>query len=194
MLNCFLKAKLFKFLKAKECIRSTLLQARLWNSNTRTQKTNQTKKSFPSTQNHWSLTTPLHNCGCTASHTATPWVRTWNWHSSGLTVLGLAATELTFFIPAGMVLCCGFGTKTVLIIQRFTYCRAVFAQHHSLFFFPTLASQQVGWECVRSWERTQPGQLARAIFHDTWHCAQQWKQGEEGGRQDIWGYNICLRK
>lgn len=87
---------------------------------------------------------------------------------------GSGGMELTFFTAAGMVLCCGFGTKTALITQQcFTYCWAVFAQHQSLLFFSTLASQQVGWGCARSWEGTQPGQLARGVFHAIWHRAQQ---------------------
>jgi len=43
--------------------------------------------------------------------------------------------ELTFFIVAGMVLCFGFITKTVLTHPCFIYCCAVLTQCQGLFCF-----------------------------------------------------------
>lgn len=48
-------------------------------------------------------------------------------------ILGLAWLELIFFLAAGMVLCFGFVTKTMLITQQcFSCCWPVFAQHQGL--------------------------------------------------------------
>lgn len=106
----------------------------------------------PSPLNHWSLPPPLHNHAHTASHTATPWVRKGNWCSSRLSVLRVTGMESTFFMAAAMVLCCGFGSRTVLITRQcFTYSWAVLAQHQSLFFFPNSGpptSKLQLWESV----------------------------------------------
>jgi len=74
------------------------------------------------------------------------------------TVLGLAGTELIFFIVANTALWFRFLIKILLIThQCFGYFWIV--SRPSLFL--TLPRQQVGWGCHRRWEGTQLGQLTQ---------------------------------
>lgn len=138
----------------------------------------------PSPLNHWCLPSPLHNCAHTASHTAMPWVRRGNWCSSGLCVLGVTGMESAFFMAAGMVLCCEFGSRTVSVIRQcFTYSWPVFAQHQSLFFFPysgSPASKLQLWEAGKqhsqsSWPEGYSMPYGIAVRSKNWG-----KKEEEG--------------
>lgn len=93
--------------------------------------------------------------------------------------------------PTDMGLCFGF-VNEVLITQRcFPYCWAGLAQSRP-FLFLTPSHQWVAWECTRSWEETQPGQLIPTHPRNIpYHMAsvryiELEKEGEKGGHLDWW--------
>lgn len=112
---------------------------------------------------------PFHNCACPASCTATPWVGMRIWWSSGLTIPGLAGMRLTFFRAARMVLFCGFGTNTGLMFYLLLSSVCTAPKVFFFFFFPQWPSSKQR----RSWEETQPRQVARGIFYAIGHHTQQ---------------------
>lgn len=88
-------------------------------------------------------------------------------------VLILAKIELFFFTVAGMELCFGFLTKTVLITEGcFTIAKqcntAVLTQSMAFCLSPHPTSK-AGWRCTRNWEGTQSEQLISSYKRDTPH-------------------------
>lgn len=96
--------------------------------------------------------------------------------------------ELNFITVAHMVLDFEFATTAVLVSEQCLYRAKAFSASH-----PT--SKQTG----QGIGGTQPGQLTpidpRVIPYHMLSCsAIKKKQGEEGGREDVQSYSICLRK
>ena len=105
-------------------------------------------------------------------------------------VLVSAGIELIFFVVAGMGLCFGFVLKTVLIIQfSLLLSSAYTASRPPLLLTPP--RHGASWGSTRSWEGTQPGQLAptdqRDIPHHTASCSAitPGERRRKGGHSEI---------
>ena len=108
---------------------------------------------------------------------------------------------LIFFTVASMWLCFGFVLETVLIIQSL-FCYMVLLLLSSAYTeprpFPLLAPpcQRDGWECTRSWEGTQTGQVTqtdqRDIPYHMMSCSVYKELGGRGGGAAAFGVMVFV--
>lgn len=84
-------------------------------------------------------------------------------------VLDLAGTDLVFFLPACMVLCFAFVTKTILVThQCFICCWTVLAQHQVFLLFPLCPLSEWTGDRQKAGRRHSWGswpKQTKAIFH-----------------------------